>query len=71
MTISMGKNSLAGLIMGGTKQEIELGSVGQEQFCRLVASGLGYEQAYAREQTGRDILQLRHYVLFPEAAHSH
>lgn len=40
--------TLASLLMGDNKQEIALGSVGQEQFCRLVAAGHTYEGAYRR-----------------------
>lgn len=53
---------LADLLYGMTKTEIEMGSAGQEHFCRLVASGLTAEAAYRQAYS-----VTKDYQCWPEA----
>lgn len=47
MTLAKHPQTLAELMYGSNSQEIALGAIGQEKFCRLVAAGHTYENAYA------------------------
>lgn len=47
MNIAVKPATLSELMYGATAREIQIGSVGQEKFCRLVAAGHTIETAYA------------------------